>query len=627
MGAMVSATRLLLAGVSAAGLIGGILAARPAVAATGCGAGLSGPQIPIVPAAVVSAALGGGPVKLYDNAKAPPGAATKSPGLYCYWLQGSTASQGVGVTLQIGLLPDRAAARRAYLVDQPRAASVVAYTTSQLAPIRPVSGLGDAAFDTPFILRKYWIEALDGSRVISVFIGQFNGSTLTPGTARRTGLAIIHFILARSAASPSASRTPATSHPAVPTLPASAQTAPGTARGGLPRFDRAVPPPSWAVFRLPVVLQALILGVFLVALVGFPAELFNKTYEEHEAEIHRWFRGFRLPGTRRPGLSPGQQIVVFIVLAAAFTTLVDPSFDFGWTGVTLLAGFIVAIPATTFAYALPAERYQRNASAIGGRFRVIAPVLIVAILMTLMSRLINFVPGYVYGLIAGYVALKNRQLSKSQQGRSILAGATYVLGFSLLAWMIWGTYRSTADSPAGSHAAVILGAVIAQLVALGIQSLVFGLMPFRFMDGYRLRQWNPLIWAGAYALAAFWFALILIRNNHDLLARHHPPDAIAKPFVLFAVFGALSVAFWLYFRLRPEPPDESGDADNEAAPSGPANNAEPSAVQVQAEPSAVQAQEASSATSRADTLQEEPRIVSHPDGSEEGAHANRRPTG
>jgi hypothetical protein len=157
-----------------------------------------------------------------------------------------------------------------------------------------------------------------------------------------------------------------------------------------------------------------------------------------------------------------------------------------------------------------------------------------------------------------------RGLSKSLQARSILVGASCVFGLSLAAWVIWGTYAGVANSPHASHPEIIIGAVIAQLVALGIMSLVFGLMPFRFMDGYSLRTWNLPAWIGIYAVAAFWFALVLIRNNSNLLQKHHPPDAIAKPFVLFLVFGVLSGLFWLYFRLRPEPQAQPAEPQAQA---------------------------------------------------------------
>jgi hypothetical protein len=145
----------------------------------------------------------------------------------------------------------------------------------------------------------------------------------------------------------------------------------------------------------------------------------------------------------------------------------------------------------------------------------------------------------------------------------VLAGAVCVSGLSVAAWILWGKYDAVAQGPHASHAEVIIGAVLAQLAILGITSVVFGLMPFKFMDGYRLRTWNLAGWIGVYVAAAFWFALVLIRNNPDVLQKHNLPVGFAEPFILFAVFGFLSFLFWLYFRLRPS---AENAAEDEPAP-------------------------------------------------------------
>jgi hypothetical protein len=312
------------------------------------------------------------------------------------------------------------------------------------------------------------------------------------------------------------------------------------------------------VFGLPKVLESLALGALLVALVGFPAELFNQTYEANEVRIRRGLsRITRRKARETVTVAKPLTVIIFFAVAAAFTALVDPTFDLGWTGATVFVGFVAAIPLTTAAYAYPVEWYQHHASKITGRFRVLALALVVAASLTAMSRLVHFVPGYVYGLIAGFAA--TRRLSKSQEAKSVLAGAACVFGLSVVAWIIWGKYAAVASGSHASHAEVIIGAVLAQLTALGITSVVFGLMPFKFMDGYSLRTWNLAGWIGGYALAASWFALVLIRNNRDLLQTHHLPVAFAEPFILFAVFGILSILFWLYFRLRPSPENASDE--------------------------------------------------------------------
>jgi hypothetical protein len=323
-------------------------------------------------------------------------------------------------------------------------------------------------------------------------------------------------------------------------------------------IGHALPPPSWSVFAWPKVLESLALGALLVVLVGFPAELFNRTYEENEARIRQGLsRMLRWKARKQRSITPLWAAVIFFAVAAVLTALVEPTFDFGWTGATVFVGFVVAIPVTMVAYAYPAEWYQRRASKITGRFRVLTLALFAAALLTVMSRLVHFVPGYVYGLIAGFAAA--RKPSKSQDAKSVLAGAACVFGLSVVAWILWGKYDAVALGAHASHGEVIIGAVLAQLAILGIMSVVFGLMPFKFMDGYRLRAWNRAAWVGVYTLAAFWFALVLIRNNREVVQNHNLPAALIEPFILFGVFGLLSVLFWFYFWRHPSPENEAED--------------------------------------------------------------------
>jgi len=312
--------------------------------------------------------------------------------------------------------------------------------------------------------------------------------------------------------------------------------------------------------------------------------LFNQTYEENEDRIRRGLSRVTHRKARGTGsVDNPWAVFVFFGVATVLSALVDPTFDFGWTGVILLVGFVVAIPLTTAAYAYPAEWYQRRASKIIGKFQVITLALLIALVLTVVSRLVDFVPGYVYGLIAGFAA--KRKLSPSQKAKSVLTGVAWVFGLSVVAWIMWGKYAAVALDPNASHAEVIIGAVLAQLTLMGITSVMFGLMPFTFMDGYWLRKWNLAGWIGVYALASSWFALVLIRSNPDILQKHHLPVAFAEPFILFAVFAVLSILFWLYFQLHPSPENATEDKPTPQVtpPAGPAVTSQISPAQPTAE--------------------------------------------
>ncbi len=66
-------------------------------------------------------------------------------------------------------------------------------------------------------------------------------------------------------------------------------------------------------------LRSLTLAAAFVLLIGFPAEIFNKTFEKNKDTIHRWFRWLpthRIADLRIPAAA---QLAVFAVIAAALT--------------------------------------------------------------------------------------------------------------------------------------------------------------------------------------------------------------------------------------------------------------------------------------------------------------------
>jgi hypothetical protein len=348
----------------------------------------------------------------------------------------------------------------------------------------------------------------------------------------------------------------------------------------LTQLSQSLPTPRQVadeVVRDPsTVAQGLALAAFMLFVVGFPAELFNKTLEDESnySEVRGWFgwlrrrprstSRIRLPrGVVRFGSRPSVQFIAFCVVAAAVTALVDPDVlhycqggnlectESWWSkSLEVFIGFLVAIPVTTLLYAVPEEAVSRAASGQASRLRVLPLALVAAAVFAAWSAVGQFLPGYVYGLVAGYAALGTRRLGDREEGLGVLFGGAAVLAVSVLMWLTWGPIRSAAEEPGAGFLTLSLNATLSQLVVLGLQALVFGLMPFTFLAGARLKRWNLWVWGALYATAAFLYAVVLVISTRETLGKARATNNEVMVIGLFLGFGALSILFWGYFRIR-----------------------------------------------------------------------------
>jgi len=132
------------------------------------------------------------------------------------------------------------------------------------------------------------------------------------------------------------------------------------------------------------------------------------------------------------------------------------------------------------------------------------------------------------------------------------AGAALMLAVAFGAWFALGALP---DGEAFALTVVRTG--LAALMVAGLEGVVFGLLPMRFLPGEPLYAWNRILWGGLLLVGAFAFFHILINPASGYLS-----DSSRTP--LFTVVGLLlgfsfvSVAFWAWFRCRPESEEVAG---------------------------------------------------------------------
>lgn len=186
--------------------------------------------------------------------------------------------------------------------------------------------------------------------------------------------------------------------------------------------------------------------------------------------------------------------------------------------------------------------------------------LVLAGFLALLSRLAEFSPPYIYGLIAVYIgtnrALKNlnEREEKEEKGRRTLIGVLCLFAVSVISWFAWVPLDHALHQGLAGLGWLVLDAFLATFFLLGLETAVFGIMPLTFLKGKEVWQWKPAVWVTVFLLIAFVFINVQfvagVGQAVDLTMKEAILEKMTKAAVLFTVFGIISFAFWGYFQPR-----------------------------------------------------------------------------
>ncbi len=350
---------------------------------------------------------------------------------------------------------------------------------------------------------------------------------------------------------------------------------------------QSVPSPNQISLDPVVVAQSAAIAAGVVALVPFPSALFNSTLEQHYDEVvapflriqtglarffapfgNLWGRLRRRASRRRsaagdasaastaepvPFFATPVGIALFVVVSALLYGLLDPTFGLSSASAGTFAGILIGLVITLLLYAIP---YVRSLERDGVRTipRALPGTLLVGAGCVLISRLANFQPGYLYGLIVGFVV--SRHLSHAEEGRYLAIATATALAGALVAWLLLIVVRAaTPAGPAnpslgdpGFVAAIVETACVTVVVA-GLETAVFGLLPIKFLPGEKVYKYHRGLWLVLLGLGTFAFCHVVLNPSSGYLA-DTTRVSLATTLGLLAFFGVGSVAFWAYFRRR-----------------------------------------------------------------------------
>jgi hypothetical protein len=337
-----------------------------------------------------------------------------------------------------------------------------------------------------------------------------------------------------------------------------------------PSIVEALPGPTEISFAPEDVARTVGISLLVLLLVGAPTPLFNETLESNLGTIQGWFR--RLvpsrgsnPTTQRLGealrrfaASPAG-LVVYLVVAAIIYSFLTPGFPWD-DGLIVFGVAMLGIAAATAFDIIPGQRYVIGKYHDHGTVRVALWTLVLAAICVLISRLSGMSPGYMYGIIGTFAFAA--ALTVGDEGRMEARGALALLLLALVVWFARIPFEPAPGVPA-SGVNLTINAGLVGIFVVAVEGLVFGLVPLRFLPGQKIWAWSRWRWALLWGAGLALFAHVLVYPV--TVAQPNPdPAGLATTLTSVAIYGAIAIGFWIFFRWRSSRPS----ADLEAGETG-----------------------------------------------------------
>ncbi len=304
-------------------------------------------------------------------------------------------------------------------------------------------------------------------------------------------------------------------------------------------------------------------------LITFPAQLFNLTLDEnYEDVLGFWRRRFaflrifrrRSPSAPMPPASPPDHEAVLtaptapapssspwlpagwrpaaavIAIGALLGTLLSPQSLVSAAAIEHYIGVFLAFLVSIALSWMVTTRIVRPGAGATMQLHALPFGLVIGAACVLVSRVIGFQPGYLYGVVVA--ATLSRPLTEDEDVVHTVVASLATLALSVVAWIVWipvhpafaggGFFREVASN---SLAAIFGG---------GIVGVAISLTPIRFLPGFNLFKKRRLVWFGLEMLALFAVVAALALAPSNPGSHSSPVIEIA---VLFVVFMVVTMVF------------------------------------------------------------------------------------
>jgi hypothetical protein len=311
-----------------------------------------------------------------------------------------------------------------------------------------------------------------------------------------------------------------------------------------------------------------IVTVGVMLFIAFPANIFNQTFQQNYEEIlsmladarRRLRRALSLADREPAAVADGPEPAAFaprpatplwfvgtLVIGAILGGLLKPGFGFNGSSIEDVVAALIAFAFATSISWLIARAFRRHHRFQHHTYLRALPLgLGIAAVCVVISRLTDFSPGYLYGVVVSVAWVES--LSDEHNAHLTTISALSTLGVSLAAWLAWIPTNHLAMEAGSNAFVVLLDDALASIFIAGLVGTVINLLPLKGLPGGTIVGWRRDAWAAVGFLSIF---LLIEVELAPASGPTHPGGApIVTAIVLFVLFGALSFGTREFFERR-----------------------------------------------------------------------------
>jgi hypothetical protein len=298
--------------------------------------------------------------------------------------------------------------------------------------------------------------------------------------------------------------------------------------------------PFWETLTSPVAIgSAVLAGLVFLVLVAFPAEILTAAVKDRYKFLQRK-RTVRAP--RWFAEHPIVSGVALLAIATIISGFADPAFGPDVASLRLLiACFIAALVVSYGAYLLT-SRIMNRRWALPTSIALRPYTLIITVVGVILSRVLDFSPGFLFGLMLGLSF--PTATPAVLRSRARLIRTAMILGIAVVAWFGYSFAAAVVATMEPSFGTALLVDTLAALSTEGLTGMLIAMLPFLFLDGHDLWMHSKRLWASVYAVVVVVFFLVVAPKPDswgDLGAKYGPWALILGAFTVVS----LGAYFWL----------------------------------------------------------------------------------